>query len=143
MSAEQTHETIHKAVFIRWLPEKPYSDAQHCCSRREPPRSSSFEFLDGRELLPGAQIQESSWELRSLAVSQRELLCEGPQTNRFPPPESVISPSPELPRLGLIPLTSPGSCSLGYPNPCPNFELVSPAGKDKTVECQRGGRKGV
>lgn len=54
----------------------------------------TFLFPDGRERLPGAEIQRSSWELRSLAVSQWESLCEGPTASRFPAPESVRLPLP-------------------------------------------------
>lgn len=57
-------------------------------------RAVTFVFPDGRELRPGAEIQRSSWELRSLAVSPRESLCEGPTASRFPPPESVRLPLP-------------------------------------------------
>ena len=92
---------------------------------------SAFEFLDGRELLPGAQVQESSWELRSLAVSQREILSEGPKASRFPPPESVSSPSPELPRLGFIPLLNLQAAGALDLHPSPNYELLSQSGKDK------------
>lgn len=66
----------------------------------------TFVFPDGRELLPGAEIQRCSRELRSLAVCQWEILCEGPTAFRCPPPRAA--------QIGVhSSLASPGSWSPG------------------------------